>query len=132
MKIIKYILFTAIAVTLWVTAPIWMPKPKYYHSTDTSQVDTLVSEQEAERNALLKAQDKELAELEGKFGLKSSVIPALKKHWAKTYTDADSFEWLRCSQVRAGANGWTAVCSYRLKGAMRQDTYTINNGNVSQ
>ncbi len=83
MKIIKYILFTAIAVTLWLTAPIWMPKSNYY-STDTSQVDTLVSEQEAERNALLKAQDKKLAELEGKFGQKSSVIPSVKKYWSKT------------------------------------------------
>jgi len=130
MKVIKYILFAALVFALWVTKPIWMPKTTY-SSSDTSQVDTLVSKQEAERNALLKAQDKELAELEGKFGQKSSVIPALKKHWAKTYTDADSFEWLRCSRVRAGSNGWTAVCSYRLKGAMQQDTYTINNGNVS-
>ena len=131
MKIIKYMLFAAFILALWVTKPIWMPETTYY-SSDTSQVDTLVSKQEAERNALLKAQDKELAELEGKFGQKSSVIPALKNHWAKTFTASDKFEWLRCSRVRAGDNGWTAVCSYRLNGAMQQDTYTINNGNVSQ
>ena len=131
MKFIKYILFAALVFALWVTAPIWMPKTKYNNSS-TSEVDTLVSKQEAERNALLKAQDNELAELESKFGKKASVIPSLKKHWAKKFTDADEFEWLRCSRVRAGSNGWTAVCSYRLNGAMQQDTYTINNGNVSQ
>ena len=130
MKVIKYLLFATIAMALWITAPIWMPEDNYY-STDTSQVDTLVSEQKAERNALLKAQDKKLAELEGKFGQESSVIPSVKKYWSKTYTDSDSFEWLKCSAVRAGMNGWTAVCSYRLKGAILQDTYTVNNGKVS-
>jgi len=69
MKVIKYILFAALVFALWVTAPIWMPKTKYNNSS-TSEVDTLVSKQEAERNALLKAQDNELAELEGKFGKK--------------------------------------------------------------
>ena len=131
MKIIKYILFAGIVVTLWVTAPIWMPTSKY-QSTEASQVDTLVSQQKAERNALLKAQDNKLEEIEGKFGKKSSVIPVLKKHWAKTFTDTDEFEWLRCERIVAGKNGWIAVCQYRLKGAMKQDTYTISHGNVSQ
>ena len=81
-------LFAALVFALWVTKPIWMPKSTYY-STDTSQVDTLVSKQESERNVLLKAQDKELAELEGKFGQKATVIPSLKKYWAKTFIDAD-------------------------------------------
>ena len=131
MKVIKYMLFAAFILALWVTKPIWMPQTTYY-SSDTSQVDTLVSKQEAERNALLKAQDNKLAEIEGKFGQKSSVIPALKKHWAKTFTASDGFDWLRCERIIAGENGWIAVCSYRLKGHIQQDTYTINNGNVSQ
>jgi len=130
MKIIKYLIFTAIALALWITAPIWMPDSTY-HGESTSQIDTLVSEQEAERNALLKAQDKEMAALEAKFGPKSSVIPSLKKYWANRFTDADGFEWLRCERIRAGANGWIAVCQYRLKGQLDQDTYTIRNGNVS-
>lgn len=130
MKIIKYLIFIAIAVALWVTAPLWMPDSTY-HSESSSQVDTLVSEQEAERNALLKAQDKELAALEAKFGPKSSVIPSLKKYWTNTFTDADGFEWLRCEKIRADENGWVAVCAYRLNGKIDQDTYTVSHGNVS-
>lgn len=131
MKVLKYILFISIILALWITAPIWM-LDSTYHGESSSQVDTLVSKQEAERNALLKAQDKKRVELESKFGQKSSVIPALKKYWAKTFTDADTFEWLRCERIIAGDDGWIAVCQYRLKGAMQQDTYTINHGNISQ
>jgi len=102
-----------------------------YHGESTSQIDSLVSQQEAERNALLKAHDKELAALEAKFGPKSSVIPSLKKYWANRFTDDDRFEWLRCERIKAGTNGWIAVCQYRLKGQLDQDTYTVKHGNVS-
>ncbi len=131
MKIIKYLIFIAIAVALWITAPLWMPDSTY-HSESSSEVDTLVSQQEAERNALLKAQDKELAALEAKFGPKSSVIPSLKKYWANSFTDTDGFEWLRCEKIIAGTDGWKTVCQFRLKGAIKQDTYTIKHGKVSQ
>ena len=122
MKIIKYILFTAIALTLWVTAPIWMPKSTY-NSTTT---------QEEEKNTLLKAQEQEFTVLEAKFGKKSSVMPALKKYWDNKYIDAVEFELVKCSDVKAGDQGWITFCSYRLTGFMRQTTYIINNGNVSK
>lgn len=131
MKVIKYLFIGVIALALWITAPMWMPT-NYNSTSETSQVDTLVSQQEAERNSLLKAQDQELAKIEGKFGKKASVIPSLKKYWAKTFTDADAFEWLRCEKIIAGENGWIAVCQYRLKGQIKQDTYTIKLGNISQ
>jgi len=137
MKVIKYILFAAIVVTLWVTAPIWMPNSNYNHSTDTSEIDTFVSQQEVERNALLKAQDDKLAKFEAKFGRKSSVMPAVRLHWAKTYTDPDSFELIKCSYVRPRTDGWSVVCSFRIKsntdaGTIEQDTYIIKNGLVSK
>ena len=131
MKVIKYILFAALVFALWVTKPIWMPESTYY-SSDTSQVDTLVSEQEAERNALLKAQDKELAANEKKFGKKSFVMHVLKAHWSNIYTESDSFELSKCYNVIAGSNGWTVHCTYRLRGEITQNTFTINNGKVSQ
>lgn len=137
MKIIKYILFTVIAVTLWVTVPIWMPKSNYNHSTDTSQIDTFVSKQKVERNDLLKIQDEKLAKFEEKFGKKSSIMPAVSAYWAKTYTDTDSFELLKCSYVRPRTDGWSVVCSFRIKsktdvGTIEQDTYIIKNGLVSK
>ena len=131
MKVIKYMLFAALIFALWVTKPIWMPETTYY-SSDTSQVDTLVSKQEAERNALLKAQDKKLAASEKKFGKKSSVMPLLKAYWSKTYTKNDSFELSKCYNVIAGSNGWNVHCTFRLRGSITQKTFTINNGKVSQ
>ena len=121
MKIIKYILFIAIALTLWVTAPIWMPTSNYSKPTAT----------EVERDTLKKAQEQDTV-LEAKFGKKSSVMPALKKHWDNTYIDAVEFELVKCSDVKGGDQGWIIVCSYRLTGFMRQTTYVINNGNVSK
>ena len=132
MKVIKYILIIGIGLVLWITAPIWMIDTTYHGSHDTSQVDKEVTQQKQERNKLLKAQDKERAELEAKFGPKDTVIPSLKKHWAATYTKADEFEWLRCERIKPGNNGWIAVCQFRLKGAMRQNSYTIKYGVVSQ
>lgn len=121
MKVIKYIVFVGIAVTLWITEPIWMPKSKYYRTT-----------QEAEKKTLSKIHDQELKVLEAKFGKKSSVIPLLKKHWDNTYIDFVDFEWLKCSEIRAGKQGWTTVCTYRIQGFIRKNTYIINNGQVSK
>lgn len=132
MKIIKYLLFTVVAIALWITAPLWFPNSTYtQRSTDVSEIDTFVTEQEAERKKLLKAQDVELANLEDKFGKKASVIPTLKKYWAQKFSKEDQFEWLRCERVTAGEEGWRAVCSYRVKGNLRHDTYIVNNGSVT-
>ncbi|NOR55440.1 MAG: hypothetical protein GQ531_04475 [Sulfurovum sp.] len=132
MKIFKYLIFAGIMLTLWITKPMWMPKTNYHRSADTSQVDDLVKTQKEERNALLKAQDKEIAALEKKFGPKSSVMKILKKHLREKYTEEEKFELLPCSPVREGTDGWTTVCAFRLKGSMGQDTYTINHGVVTQ
>ena len=130
MKTIKYLLIAAVIFTLWVTSPIWMPRSKYSHNTTPTEIDTFMTEQKKERNVLLKAQDKELAELEEKFGLKSSVMQSLEVYWQKKHTD--TFELLKCSSIRPGITGWSIVCSYRLKSQIIQDTYTINKGKVSQ
>jgi hypothetical protein len=132
MKIIQYILFTGIVVTLWVTAPIWMPTSKYNTTTTTSEIDTFFSHQKEERNALLKAHDKQLASIENKFGKKSSIMPSLKAHWAKIYTKNDAFQLSKCYNIREGTNGWSIHCTYRVKGDITQTTYIINNGNISQ
>lgn len=121
MKIIKYMLFAALVFALWITAPIWMPKSNYSSATA----------QEIERDTLIKVQEQDAA-LETKFGKKSSVIPTLKKYWDEKYIDALAFELVKCSDVTAGDQGWIIVCSFRLTGFMRQNTYTINNGNVSR
>ena len=132
MKIFKYLIFAGIMLSLWITKPIWMPKTNYHRSADTSQVDDFASTQKDDRNALLKAQDKEIAALEKKFGPKSSVMKILKKHLRESYTEEEKFELLPCSPVRASSNGWTTICAYRLQGSMQQNTYTINNGIVTQ
>lgn len=121
MKVVKYLLFAVIAVALWVTAPIWMPKSKYQGATA----------QDIERDQRIEDQ-KQDAELVAKFGKKSSVIPSLKKHWDNTYIDAVGFEFVKCSDISAGENGWTTSCMYRISGFMKQNTYTVNNGNVSK
>ena len=121
MKVIKYILFAALVFALWVTKPIWMPKSNYFKTTS----------QDVERDTLIKTQEQDVV-LESKFGKKSSVMPALKKYWDNKYIDAVEFELVKCSDVKAGDQGWIIVCSYRLTGFMRQNTYTINKGNVSK
>jgi len=126
----KIFLFAAILIALWVTKPIWMPRSNY-QTTHTSEMDDFVNTQKEDRNTLLKAQDKELAALENKFGSKSSVMKILTRYFRQTYSPEDKFELLPCSPVRASDEGWTTVCAYRLKGAMRQDTYTVNNGIVT-
>ena len=98
-----------------------MPKSNYSRTTT----------QEVEKDTLIKVQKQDAA-FEAKFGKKSSVMPALKKYWDEKYIDAVEFELVKCSDVEAGDKGWIIVCSYRLTGFMRQNTYTINNGNVSR
>lgn len=131
MKIVKYLIFAAIIFTLWVSKPIWMPKTNYHRSAETTNVDEFVNTQKEERNKLLKAQDKELALLEEKFGPKSAVMPTLNKYFRQTYSSEDKFELLPCSRVIAIEEGWNTVCGYRLKGVIDQDTYTINHGKVT-
>ena len=131
MKIIKYFLIGALLLALWITAPLWMPRSK--HSLpQSSEVDTFVSQTTEERNQLLKEQDRKLAEQEAKFGRKSDVMKAIKAYWSHTYSVDDKFEFLRCTDIRAGVNGWSTVCTFRLKSIIQQETYTVNNGFVSK
>lgn len=136
MKVFKYILFIAIALVLWITAPLWIPE-SHYNSTTTSEVDTFVSTQEAERNKLLKVQDKERAVLEAKFGKKSSVMKTLKKYLHEIYQNDNAFELLQCSRINSSPDGWRVVCPYRKTSStgnvqLSQDTFTIKHGVVSQ
>ena len=126
----KIFLFAVILLALWLSKPIWMPRSNY-QTTQTSEMDDFVNTQKEDRNTLLKAHDKQLADLENKFGAKASVMKILKKYFRQTYTEEDKFELLPCSPVRASTEGWKTVCAYRLKGSMGQDTYTVNNGIVS-
>jgi len=121
MKVMKYILFAVIVVTLWITESIWMPQSTYRSVTEEVENQTLIEEEEQNH-----------IEFEAKFGKKSAVLPSLKKHWDNAYIDAVEFEFLKCSDISTTDKGWTTICRYRIQGFMRQNTYIINNGKVSK
>ena len=136
MSIMKYIIFALILFALWVTEPLWI---KNNTNTTTSPIDTHIIEQEKARVELLSAEAKKLQDLETKFGPKpygrysTGVPPSIYEYWSKTLKHPDSIKEERCGPVRAGANGWTTVCRYRVKNRsgsleLRQDTFIIKDG----
>ena len=134
----KYILLLAvIGGVAWVTEPLWMKT----NITTPSSVDIQMEEQQTERSKLIAAEAKKEKDLEEKFGKKpahkysTGVPPAVYTYWNKTLSNPKSLEEERCSPIRAGGNGWTTVCRYRVESSsggleLRQDTYTIKHGVV--
>ena len=140
MKILKYILFAALLLILWITEPLWFKKS---YDTTTSTTDTFITEQDQARKKLLKAEAAKLKALEDKFGPKPSasygtrVPAALSEYWNKTLKYPDSLEEARCEPIRASSRGWQTVCRYRAKNSsgnlqLRQDTYIIKDGMISR
>ncbi|RRS31775.1 MAG: hypothetical protein P794_03200 [Epsilonproteobacteria bacterium (ex Lamellibrachia satsuma)] len=140
MKILKYLLIAGILLALYITEPLWRVRSNT-NTADISQIDKKIKEQQDERNALLAAEAEKLRKLEEKFGEKPSVayksrVPEpLQEYWDKTLGDTDSIYEDICSPLKAGSDGWTTTCQYKVKSKngsseLRLDTYIIKNGKI--
>ena len=140
MKIIKYILFAGILITLYITESLWRPHPNT-NTTEVSQIDKEISEQQAARNDLNAEEAEKLRKYEEKFGKKPSVayksrVPKpLQEYWDKTLEDTDSIYEDLCTHLKASGKGWTTTCQYKIKGkngssGLKLDTYVIRDGKI--
>ena len=140
MKIIKYILFAVILITLYITEPLWRPQPNS-NATEVSQIDQEIKQQQDYRNNLIAEEAEKLRKHEEKFGKKPSVayksrVPKpLQEYWDKTLNDTDSIYEDICSHLKASDKGWETTCQYKIKGKNRSsmlqlDTFVIRDGKV--
>ncbi len=140
MKIIKYILFAGVLLTLYITESMWRPQSNS-NTAELSQIDKEISEQQAERNNLIATEAEKLRTYEEKFGKKPSVayqsrVPKpLQEYWDKTLDDTDSIHDDICTRLTASDKGWTTTCHYNIKGKNRSsglkvDTFVIRDGKV--
>ena len=140
MKILKYILFAGILLTLYITEPMWRAQTNN-NDVEISSIDKEISEQKSERNNLIAAEAEKLRIYEEKFGKKPSVayksrVPKpLQDYWDKTLDDTDSIYDDKCSRLTASDNGWSTTCYYNIKGkngssSLKVDTFVIRDGKV--
>ena len=140
MKILKYILFAGVLLTLYITEPMWRAQPNT-NDTEVSAIDKEISEQQKARNNLTAEEAEKLRKLEEKFGkkplvaYKSRVPKPLQEYWDKTLENPDALTEEICSRIKASTDGWTTTCQYKVKGKngnleLMFDTYVIKNGKV--
>jgi len=140
MKILKYILFAGVLLTLYITEPIWRVQ-KNTNTTEVSQIDQEIKQQQDDRNNLIAEEAEKLRKYEEKFGKKPSVkyksrVPKpLQEYWDKTLDENDSIYEDICSRLKASDKGWTTTCQYKIKGKNGSsgpllDTFVIRDGKV--
>lgn len=134
MKIVKYLLLTALLLILYITAPMWMVS----HGPD---VPGKIGKEQSEQKIQLSEEEQELIELERKFGPKpfvtyqSRVPKPVELYWGKMLKSGESIYDDICSPLKPTDKGWTTTCQYKIKSASGSsgllfDTYTIKNGKL--
>ena len=126
MKILKYLLFAILLVTLYITEPLW----RVQSNTNTVEVS-----QKNNNNLTVSEADK-LSKLEEKIGkkptvqYKSRVPEPLREYWNKTFEDPDAVQKEQCSRLRASSQGWETTCHFKVNSIREVHTYIIKNGKV--